>query len=137
MGLSRIFIWLWPINGRKHEYLGPIQLDYYSPYSSKMQVLDSTPSRLLGHYSVYYSTPSNGRISNIFWIARRGRVIRQSLFGTKILGVDHYTTTPTLAFILIKFWSGRNAIKYCNIPFGQILNRFQQSKKDLYSVFII
>ena len=35
MGLSRLFIWLWPINGWKHEYLVPIRLDCYSPYSSK------------------------------------------------------------------------------------------------------
>ena len=42
MGLSRIFIWLWPINGRKQEYLSPIQLDYYSRYSYKIQVFDST-----------------------------------------------------------------------------------------------
>ena len=74
-----IFIWLWPTNGRKHEYLGLIRLDYYSPYFSIIQVLDSTPSWILGNYSAYYSTPNNGRISNIFRIARRGRVIRRSL----------------------------------------------------------
>ena len=59
-----------------------VRLDYYLPYSSKIQVLDSTPSRILGHYWAYYSTPNNGRISNIFRVARRGRVIRRSLMCT-------------------------------------------------------
>ena len=79
MGFSQIFIWLWTINGWKHEYLGPIWLDYYSPYSSKIQVLDSPPSRLSAHYSAYYSTPNIGRIVVLFQIAKRGRVIRWSL----------------------------------------------------------
>ena len=55
------------------------QLDYYSPYLSKIQVLNSTLSRILGHYSAYYSTPNNDQISNIFGIARQGRVICRSL----------------------------------------------------------
>ena len=42
-------------------------------------VFDSRSSRILGHCSTNYSTPNNGRISNIFWIVRRGRVIRRSL----------------------------------------------------------
>ena len=44
-------------------------------YLSKIQIFDSRSSQILGHYS----TPNNGWISNIFWIARRGRVIRRSL----------------------------------------------------------
>ena len=58
------------------------QFNYYSPYSSKIQVLDSTPSRILGHYLAYYLTPNIGRISNIFRIARLGRVIRRGLILT-------------------------------------------------------
>ena len=84
MGLSRIFIGLWPINGRKHKYFGPTRLDYYSPYSSKILVLDSTPSRLSAHYSAYYSTPNIGRIVVLFRIVKRGRVIRRSLAATRI-----------------------------------------------------
>ena len=66
-------------NGRKHEYLGLIRLDYYSRHSSKIQVFNLTPSQISDHYLIYYSTPNNGRIPIIFQIAKRGRVIRQSL----------------------------------------------------------
>ena len=55
------------------------RLDYYLPYSSKIQVFDSIPSQILGHYLAYYSTLNNGRILNIFRIAWRDRVICRSL----------------------------------------------------------
>ena len=63
-----------------------IWLDHYLPFSSKIQVLDSTPSRILGHYWAYYLTPNNGRILNIFRIARRGRVISRSLQSKSLTG---------------------------------------------------
>ena len=45
-------------------------------------VFDSTLSRISDHYSTYYSVLNNSRISNIFWIARRVRVICRSLMNT-------------------------------------------------------
>ena len=78
MGLGRIFIWLWTINGRKHQYLSPIRLYYYLPYWSKIQVLNSTPSRLSACYSAYYSTPNIGHIVVLFRKAKRGWVICRS-----------------------------------------------------------
>ena len=68
------------------------QLDQYSPFSSKIQILDSRLSRILGHYS----TPNKGRISNIFQIARRGQVIRRSL---------HFS---------LKCIASCNTLSYCN-----------------------
>ena len=35
-------------------------------YSCKKLIFDSRLSQILGHYSTYYLTPNNGRISNIF-----------------------------------------------------------------------
>ena len=51
----------------------------YWPYSSKIQIFDLRSSQILGHYLTYYSTPNNGQIANIFWIARRGRVFAEVL----------------------------------------------------------
>ena len=54
-----------------------VQFDSTTIRHIRLKYRYSTPSRILGHYS----TPNNGPISNIFWIARGGRVICRSLFG--------------------------------------------------------
>ena len=46
---------------------------------TRIQVFESTLSRILAHYSTYYSTPNIGRIVILFRISKRGQVIRLSL----------------------------------------------------------
>ena len=63
-------------------WLDSTQLSKYSKYSCKKLVFDSRSSWILGHYWTYYLTPNIGQISNIFQIARLGRVICRSLLST-------------------------------------------------------
>ena len=58
---------------------GRVEYRISGEYSSKIQILDSTQSQLLAHYSAYYLTPNIGQKVVLFRIAKRGRAIRQSL----------------------------------------------------------
>ena len=58
---SPIIIWLWPINGRKHEYLGSIQL-----------VFNSTSIR---HISLKYRYSTRGRVE--YWATIRPRIMAE------------------------------------------------------------
>ena len=78
-----------------------VGLDYSSRYLSKIQVFDSIPSQISAHHSAYYLTLNIGQIPVLFWIAKWGRVICQSLICTYFSSVQFHLLFFHIPYALV------------------------------------
>ena len=67
-----------------------VRLELTSIRHIRLKYRYSTRGQILVHYSTYYSTLNNGRILNIFQIAKRGWVIRRSLIFAQFLESESF-----------------------------------------------
>ena len=107
------------------------RVEYRVNYRVDYQILGEFLSKKVGHYSAYYSTPNNGPILNIFWIARRGRVIRRSLSGMEI----RMTPDVKLRFVNFRRFVGFNFSQLQLLRFVVVMI-WSYSLGHLYSVML-